>query len=74
MQSAADAGLLIFAQPAAFSWTWKVSRNVRGDRSSGGVGGGREILLTPGFVKVTDDDAKVLDRPQVMVQQVVNEF
>jgi N-acyl-D-aspartate/D-glutamate deacylase len=34
--------------------------------------GGREIVVTPGFVKVTDDDAKVLDRPQVMVQQVLH--
>lgn len=74
MQSAADAGLLIFAQPAAFSWTWKVGRNVRVDSSGGGGDGGREIVLTPGFVKVTDDGAMVLDRPQVMVQQVVNEF
>ena len=67
MQSAADAGIMIFAQPASFSWVWTVGGNARGK-----VDGGREIVVTPGLVKVTDDDAKALERPQVMVQQVVH--
>ena len=70
MQSAADAGLLLFRQPAAFSWVWTVSAggNARGST------GQREIVVTPGFIKVTDDEAKVLARPQAMVQQVVQGF
>lgn len=64
---------MIFAQPAAFRWIWDVDGNVRGG-SGGGSGGGRDIVVTPGLVKVTDDDAKVLGRPQVMVQQVVQGF
>jgi hypothetical protein len=68
MQSAADAGLLIFAQPAAFRWVWDVDGNVRGGS------GARDIVVTPGFFKVTDDDAKGLGRPQVMVPQVVHGF
>jgi hypothetical protein len=68
MQSAADAGLLIFAQPAAFRWVWDVDGNVPGGS------GARDIVVTPGLVKVTDDDARVLGRPQVMVPQVVHGF
>ena len=43
-----------------------------GGNARGKVDRGREIVVTPGFVKVTDDDAMALDKPQVMVQPVVH--
>lgn len=57
-KSAADVGILIFSQPSSFTYQWGTSQDNRG-----GV-----VVVTPAFLKVSDENARVLERPQVMIQ------
>jgi hypothetical protein len=65
MRSASEAGILIFAQPSTFKYRWSLPSEARGKRST---------VVTPAFVKVTDNNARPLSHPQTMVPQLVNEL
>lgn len=58
MLSATEAGLVLLAQRARYRFIW---------RSSHGSG----IVTSPALVKVTDDDARSLDKGMVMIREVV---
>lgn len=61
-KSAADVGILIFSQASSFTYQW----NTPQDNRSG------VVVVTPAFLKVTDENAKVLDNPQVMIQMATH--
>jgi hypothetical protein len=65
--AAADVALLMFAQASSFRFEWE-GRRVQ----DGGTGRGTTVVVvvTPGFVKVADENARVLERPQVMLKPV----
>jgi len=63
MRSATDAGILVFAQPSEFEYRWTLPAEARS---------GRRVVVTPAFVKVSDEYAKPLERSQIMVHQVVD--
>ena len=62
--AAADVALLLFAQASWFRFEWE-GRGVQ-DGGRGTV----VVVVTPGFVKVADENAKALERPQVMLKAV----
>jgi hypothetical protein len=64
MRGAATCGLLLFSQRATFKFDW----NSKDKRP------GNNIVVVPGFVKVTDDKARPLDRVFVCKPQVVTEL
>jgi hypothetical protein len=66
MKSASETGVLLFTQSSTFRYEWEMPEG----RSGGGVGGLRIVVL-PGFVKVSNESAKVLDRPQVLIGPTV---
>ena len=57
-KSAADVGILIFSQASSFTYHWSTTQDNRG----------RVVVVTPAFLKVADENAVVLDRPQTMIQ------
>jgi hypothetical protein len=65
MRDAADTGVLIFSQPATFRFLWDLSKD--GQRRG-------RVVVTPAFVKVTGDDARALDRPHTVIQQVIRDI
>lgn len=66
MRGAADVGIVIFAQPASYSYRWRTAEN--GKSSNGRVG--RTIVVLPAFVKITDDAGNRLSKPQNVVREV----
>jgi hypothetical protein len=58
-KSAADVGILIFSQPSSFVYQW----NATAQDNRAGV-----VVVTPAFLKVADENANPLERPQTMIQ------
>jgi hypothetical protein len=58
-KSAADVGILIFSQPSSFAYQWHAAKENRS---------GSSLVVTPAFLKVADENANLLDRPQTMIQ------
>jgi hypothetical protein len=65
MKSAADTGILVFSQPSTFKYHWAIPTDARSSR---------KVVVTPAFVKVADENGQPLDRPQTMIQQVIEEI
>lgn len=61
MKSAAETGMLLFAQPSTFRWRW----NTSGGKTSGRV----RVVLLPGLEKVRDENANEV-RPVELVRSV----
>lgn len=68
-KSAAEVGILIFSQPSTFTYQWNTTTTTAGEHRGGPSGGGAAtIVVTPAFLKVADENAVALERPQVMIQ------
>jgi hypothetical protein len=64
MKAAAETGILVFSQPATFAYLWVVPTSARNNDV--------RFVVTPGFAKIADEKAQVLESPYVMVPHVLH--
>lgn len=72
MRNAAQVGILIFSQASDFEYIWSAASDGRShSRTQSRSRDNRAVVVTPGFVKVTDEKARPLASGQVIVPPVV---
>jgi hypothetical protein len=64
MKAAAETGIVVFSQPTTFAYLWVVPTSARYS--------GVRFVVTPGFAKVADENALVLESPFIMVPHVLH--
>lgn len=61
MRSAAETGMLIFSQPAEFSYAWTEDERQTGRRNAG------KLVVTPAVLKVRDENSRLINPASVIV-------
>lgn len=63
-KGAADVGILLFSQPSSFRFHWDAPQQQRQEQATQGAS---PIVVTPALLKIADENAQMLERPQTMI-------